>query len=179
MVAVNDACRLFPSAAVLYACDQAWWDVHEGVRWFAGERWSSHGHPGCNDKLKCADRHDLNLIRGADGDGFAVDPGLIHYGNNSGFQAVNLALHWLGWRGRIVLVGFDMRASEGRRHFFGDHPGSLHRNKATTELDRYFGAFIRRFEMAARMLPAGIEIVNATPGSALRCFPIVDLNHAI
>src|SRR5512139_1237105 len=38
VVAVNDAYRLFPDADVLYACDPKWWDVHKGVRKFAGER---------------------------------------------------------------------------------------------------------------------------------------------
>lgn len=179
VVAVNDAYRLFPFAAVLYAADEAWWDAHGGAPDFAGEKWSAHGHPGHNDKRACAERHGLSLIRGADADGFCLDPSRIHYGDNSGFQAGNLAAHWLGWRGRIVLVGFDMRAPDGRRHFFGDHPGPLHRAKSQDELKRYFGAFIRKFEAAARLLPAGLEIVNATPGSALTCFPFLPLQAAL
>lgn len=179
VVAVNDAWRLFPFAAVLYACDEAWWDVYDGARAFAGERWSSHGNAQHNDKRACAARHGLALIRGSEGEGFARDPGLVHYGDNSGHQAVNLAAHFIGWCGRIVLVGFDLRAPEGRRHFFGDHPGRLHRSKAGSELDRYFASFIRRFETAARLLPQGIEIVNATPDSALTCFRRMDLKTAL
>jgi hypothetical protein len=106
IVAVNDAYRLLPFAQVLYACDATWWNAHQGCPGFAGEKWSSHGAVGRvrhNDKSATALRHRLNLIEGQDGEGFSFDPGLIHYGSNSGFQAVNLAL--LMGATRIILVG--------------------------------------------------------------------------
>ncbi len=166
VVAVNDAYMLLPFADVLYACDAKWWDVHRGAAGFAGEKWSSHGI-GSNDKLKAAERWGLKVMLGAARPGFSFGPGIIHYGSNSGFQAVNLALQ-LGAT-RIVLVGFDMRpAGDGRRHFFGDHPPPL-RNPSS------FDGFIRAFEEAAKLLPPYIEIRNATPGSALECFASVNL----
>jgi hypothetical protein len=169
VVAVNDAYRLFPFARVLYACDARWWEVHQGCPAFSGEKWSSHGEAARirhNDKRAAAEKFGLSLVRGRDGDGFSFEPGVIHYGSNSGFQAINLALQ-MGAR-RIVLVGFDMHANNGR-HFFGDHPAPL-RNNAS------YANFIKPFERAAKKLPAGIEIFNATPGSALRCFPMVNLH---
>jgi hypothetical protein len=39
---------------------------------------------------------------------------------------------------------------------------------------RSFAGYIQKFEDAAKVLPAHISIVNATPGSALKCFPFVD-----
>ena len=109
MIAVNDAYRLFPDAAVLYACDSEWWDVHGGCPDFAGEKWSSHSVDagGHNDKREVAKKYGLKLVEGRDRDGFSFDPACIHYGSNSGFQAVNLAI--LFGAKRIVLVGFDMR----------------------------------------------------------------------
>lgn len=168
VVAVNDAYRLLPFAKVLYACDAEWWTVHEGCHGFAGERWSSHS-PGTNDKAAAAAKWGLRLVRGRDQEGFSFDPSAIHYGSNSGFQAVNLAL--LFGAITIVLVGFDMHSKHGR-HFFGEHPPVL--NKIAT-----YESFIPYFERAAATLPAGIRIMNCTPGSALRSFPMMDLEEAL
>jgi hypothetical protein len=167
VIAVSDAWRLMPWADALYSCDGHWWDLHTPA--FAGEKWSSHHAPG-NDKLAAAERHGLTLVRGQASKGFSVDPACIHYGSNSGFQAVNLAL--LFGVVRIILVGFDMRLVAGRSHFFGDHPAGLRRTSSHQN-------FIRAFEVAAASLPGGIEICNATRESALRCFPGIDLDRAL
>lgn len=172
VLAVGDAWRLLPRADILYGCDAAWWRHHQGVPDFAGERWSSHGGATQDDKREVAARFGLNLVSGAPGDGFSTDPATIHYGSNSGFQAVNLAGHLLGWKGRILLVGFDMRRVGGRAHFFGEHPKGL---RAT----RTYKSFIDAFRRAAKALPPGVEIVNCTPGSALDCFPVMELADAL
>jgi len=153
-----------PWADVLYACDATWWNCSgPDFGEFTGERWSSHSlSPRKNDdKTAAAAEHGLTLIEGCGGDGFSMDPARIHYGDNSGFQAINLALLF-GAR-KIWLLGFDMRIN-GKRHFFGDHPPACHK-------DSDYRQYIGHFETAARMLPPGIEIINATPDSALRCFP--------
>lgn len=177
VIAVNDAVYPLWFADALYSCDEKWWDEHQGVPGFPGEKWSSHGSIVENNKIAAAGRYGLNLVRGAHGEGFSADPALIYYGSNAGFQAINIAIH--GAAPLIALVGFDMRATVGRRHFFGDHPGRLHREKNASELDRYFRQFIREFEIAARSIPPGVRIVNCTPGSALRCFEPMDLDHAL
>lgn len=171
-IAVNDAYRIMPWADVLYACDEHWWDHHEGARNFRGEKWSSHeqGDQHANDKRAAAEKYGLHLVRGSDGDGFSFDPSLIHYGSNSGFQAVNLAILF-GCK-RIVLIGFDMRRIDGRAHFFGEHPKPLFDG---TDYSR----FLSPFKRAARTLPSTISIVNATPDSDLRCFPMKILSDAI
>lgn len=173
VIVVNDAWRMLPFADVLYACDAQWWDVHAGCPGFAGERWSSHGDAMRNDKRAAAAHFGLRLIRGCDGDGFSLDAGRIHYGNNGGFQALNLAGHFMGWCGRILLVGFDMRRIDGRSHFFGDHPKPLR----TTA--RGYETWPPLFAAAAKTLPPSIEILNCTPGSALTCFPMMDLADAL
>jgi hypothetical protein len=174
VIAVNDAYRLLPFADILYACDAAWWGVHRGAPVFSGERWSCHGSRAHNDKLACADRYALNLVQGDSREGFSFDPARIHYGSNSGFQAINLGIHFGSGlsRRRILLVGFDMHAPGGRAHFFGDHPPGLAQ-------DKNYGRFLSAFERAAKALPPGLKIINCTPGSALRCFPMADLNDAL
>lgn len=169
VIAVNDAYRLLPWAAILYACDRKWWDAHRGCPGFTGEKWSSHS-TGTNEKIETAQRYGLRLIRGADVPGFSYDPSVIHYGSNSGFQAINLAI--LFGAKVIKLVGFDMQKKGGKVHFFGNHPAPLINRPD-------YGRFIRQFKHAAKSLPADIRIINCTPGSALKCFPFGALREAV
>jgi hypothetical protein len=168
-IVVQDAWRLLPWADALYGCDTKWWEHHAGVPDFAGEKWSTTDD-GTNDKREAAKAYGLQLIAGKTGEGFSTDPRVLHYGSNSGFQAVNLAIVW--GAARIILVGFDMRVVGGKRHFFGDHPKPLN-NRAD------FVSFRRPFERAAKSLPPGVEILNATAGSALTCFPMVSFEDAL
>lgn len=179
VIAVSDAYRLLPFADALYSCDARWWDAHNGVPGFKGEKWSCHGSDTYNNKIPTAEKYGLKLVAGESGEGFSFEPSLIHYGSNSGFQAINLALQF-GCK-RVVLVGFDMRivptkegesAAKAMRHFFGDHPSGLS-NCAD------YGKFIPAFKEAARKLPEGIEIINCTPGSALTCFKMAALADAL
>jgi hypothetical protein len=167
-VAVNDAYRLMPFAHVLYACDAAWWEIHEGCPGFAGEKWSTH-EPGANEKKAVAERYGINLVRGGGSNEFSLDPSVVHYGSNSGFQGINLAI--VMGATRIILVGFDMHSQRGR-HFFGDHPAPLSN-------DVNFERFAENFAVAAKALPERIRITNCTPGSRLTCFPYVPLEEMI
>lgn len=169
VIAVQDAYRLLPCAAVMYGCNDDWWFVHEGCTGFAGERWSSHGSEKVNDKRSVQDRYGIRLVRGAERECFSSDPSVIHYGSSSGFQAINLAIHFGACP--ILLVGFDMHA-RGGRHFFGNHPEPL-----DNSVD--YAAFMPMYQRAAAALPPGVEIINCTPDSALTCFPMADLNDAL
>jgi hypothetical protein len=169
IVAVQDAHRLIPWADVLYGCESAWWRVHNGCPEFKGEKWSTHDRGG-NDKWRAAREFGLRLVEGSAGKGFSPNPALVHYGKNSGFQAVNMALLW--GAARIVLVGFDMREVGGKRHFFGDHPRPL-RNTSS------YASFVAAFVEAVGHQKPTAEIVNATPRSHLMCFPAMSLRDAI
>jgi len=173
VIAVQDAYKLMPWADAMYGCNPSWWRVHKDCNGFAGEKWSTHevGN-NLNDKREAAELYKINIVRGKDGDEFSFDPGVIHYGSNSGFQAINLAI--LKGCTQIVLVGFDMRHVGGKSHFFGDHPKELH-----TNTDQHFRGYVKRFDRAAKNLPAHISIVNATPGSALTSFRMTSLEEAI
>jgi hypothetical protein len=176
VIAVNDAYQKFPYADVLYAGDADWWELHGGCPGFEGEKWSAHG-PG-NHKEAMQTKYGLHLIAGPrqfDAPGFSLHPGTIHYGNCSGFQAINLAI--LFGATRILLLGFDMTtpAPGQPRHFFGDHA------VAEMNLAKY-EYFIPAFEQAARMLRTlapTIQIVNCTPRSALTCWPRLTLEEAL
>lgn len=161
VIVVNDAWRLAPWAAALYACDLAWWDLHHAAvaKGFTGQRWTQ-----CE---QAARKYGLNRIAGKQAPGLSADPALIHFNYNGGAQAMNLALH-AGAR-RFVLVGYDM----GGAHFFGQHPKPLKNNTPYSSCIRAFGV------IAADCKRFGVEVVNTSPVSKLQCFKTSDLATAL
>lgn len=176
IIAVQDAHRLLPWAEVLYGCENSWWEVYDGVPEFTGEKWSSHtvqkpGEPvTTNDKTEAQEQWKLRCVEGRSGEIFSTDPQYINYGNNSGFQAINLAI--LFGCTTIVLIGFDMQRTGGKAHFFGDHPKGLNRGTDYTGFHQFF-------INASQHMPEGVRIINSTMDSALTCFPKVELDDAI
>lgn len=80
-------------------------------------------------------------------------------GTNSGLLATMVAVS-LGAT-KVLLCGVDLHSPGD--HFFGRHPVGL---KSTTQ--ERLEVFQRQFE---RYKPLGVEIVNCSPGSALRAYP--------
>lgn len=159
-IAINDNYRIAPWADVLYACDGLWWDHHfKKLAPFKGELWTQ-------DK-PAADRYGLHWIQGKHGEGLSADPNVIHWGANSGYQAINLAYNW-GAK-RIVLLGFDCRRDKGRTHWFGDHPKPL-------TSDSPYGLWLTNFrKLAADLKAKGVEVFNCSPNSAIDAFQKVPL----
>jgi hypothetical protein len=168
-LAIKEAYRLIPWADVCYGCDAKFWLRTQGCPDYQGEKWSSHDD-GSNNKLAAARDYGVKLCNGKAGSAFSLDPGHIHYGSNSGFQAINLTI--LFGATRIVLVGFDMRVVDGRRYFCKPHP-----TQAGQRID--YGKFSEIFGYAARKLPPTIKIINCTPNSALRAFPLMSLEDGL
>lgn len=124
-----------------------------------------------NDKLHYdnAKKFDLNIVYGRQGKGLGRD--VIHYGNNSGYQAINLAYLW--GAERIILLGFDMQHTSGKVHFFGDHPKHLANGPC-------FHSIIPMFDRLAKDLEEeGVEVINATRTTALTCFKTQDLETVL
>jgi hypothetical protein len=156
-----------PWADVMYGCDERWWDSKAGAMDFAGEKFSTHDKASTsNNKESAAEKYGLTLVKGSPGDGFSLDPAIIHYGDNSGFQGLNLAI--LFGATFIVLVGFDMRFVDGKSHFFGHHPKGLYQREE-------YESFAKKFVAP----PDGVTIINATPGSALKAYPIMGLDEVL
>jgi hypothetical protein len=99
-----------------------------------------------------------------------VHEGVIRQGGNSGFQAVQLAI--LFGAARVILLGYDMQATGGKLHWHGNHAGIG--NPVVDRMPRWIDAF-RAMAMAVR----GVEIINATRETALRCFPCVPLEECL
>jgi hypothetical protein len=102
----------------------------------------------------------------------------ISWNRNSGGSAINLAYH-LGAR-RIVLVGFDMKENGNNMHWHTQYvpPGKLgapiHKRKLP------FGRHIPSFPCIARdAARLKVEIINASPDSALDCFTKMTVKEAL
>lgn len=159
-----------PWADVMYGCDDRWWHHYEGVPEFAGEKWSSHGDAQQNDKREVAKKYGVNLVRGRMAEGFSYDPEMLHYGDNSGFQTLNLAI--LMGADYIVMVGYNLSRPNGKQHFFGDHPPGLFNQDN-------FEQWAKHFDKAAETLPEHIKIINSTWPSAINSFEWMPLEQAI
>ena len=150
--AVNDAYTLAPWADILYACDSKWWGWHKGVPGFEGQKYTLAPQAAARWPA-------IKVLRGSARPGLDPDPGKLCTGRNSGYQAINLAVH-LG-ASRILLLGYDMQGRQ--KHFFGVHP-----DRSTPP----FQSCLKAFGTLVEPLKAsGVEIINCTRSTALVCFP--------
>jgi len=168
VIAIQDAYKRMPWADAMYGCNNTWWQLHDNCKGFIGERWAPHHE---KNRVACKQEglreHGIKLIELEDRPGFSFQPGLIHSGSHSGFQATNLAISF-GCK-HIALVGMDMRNIDGKVHFFGNHK-NMHNNDS-------WDRFLPFWDRAAKDFPDDWTIVNCTPGSAIRCFPMGDLRE--
>lgn len=174
-IAVNDSYRLFlpGSSDHLYSCDYRWAKHHcntiaqdfEGTWWCQDVQWEENPAQWGICQLKSI--RELGLSR---------EDGVLHQGGNSGYQAIGLAYQLLRKHatdsdnvGRIILIGFDMQMVDNKRHWFGDHPKPF--NTASNYND-----FIASFKTIHPRI-YGLEILNCTRRTALKCFPCHDLDE--
>jgi hypothetical protein len=164
-IAINDAHRLAPWADVLYSSDRRWWPHYKGVPSFAGLKYSIGS--GQMKRNPFRDYPEIRVLRNTGYLGLELDPGGLRNGRNSGFAAINLAVH-LGAT-RIILLGYNMSHAAGA-HFFGDHPQGLTQNASL------YPGFRRNFDTLVEPLRTlGVEVFNCTENSSLDAFPRRDL----
>lgn len=171
-IAVNDVYKIAPFADIVYASDARWWRHHNFLKdaiHVRGQRWT-HDHNG-SAWLKEAPENGLRMIHGKNLNGLSQDPHTIHFGGNSGFQALNLAVN-CGAK-KIILLGFDCMRWGDRTHFFGSHPAFLER-------DSPFALFRQYFKIAAaELVHRGIDVVNCTRVTSLQCFKQEQLRNVL
>lgn len=151
---------------MLYACDLAWWRRYDGATEFPGLKL---GADPAVEQMPWGVRsirvkQTVNRI-------LTGRPGIIGWGGNSGFHALNLAVQF-GAR-RIVLVGYDMQVDAGV-HWHGVHEGMNNPSQISTARWR------RIIDAAAPDLALlGIEVVNTSAISALTAYPKSPLTEAM
>lgn len=155
VIAVNSTYHLAPWADVVYACDGKWWRWHHERVSATGARKVSIVVPGLPKP------RDVQLLRNTGTTGLELDPGGLRTGKNSGYQAINLAVH-LGAM-RILLLGYDCQATGGRTHWHRAH--SWHQE---SEYQKWVPLFRTLVEPLQRL---GIEIINCSRETAIDAFP--------
>jgi hypothetical protein len=105
-----------------------------------------------------------NVIRGVER---ITDDGRVRSEHCSGVVGLEVAKH-LGAT-RILLLGVDFHGS----HYFGDYTGRL---RNTTDLRRKHHA--KQFAEWGKT-NKGVEVLNCTEGSELKCFPMARLDEVL
>ncbi len=167
VIAVKDSIRLAPWAECVYGAggdSGAWWKINgPALMWYDGLRYT----------LDPAAEKWATVLTNTGFVGLESDPSGLKTGKNSGYQAINLAVH-LG-AARIVLLGFDMTdGPAGEQRWFGAHPWAT---RPWRELGQMVAPI---FETLVQPLAdEGIEIINASRRTALTCFPRMSLAEAL
>lgn len=163
-IAINDALLRAPWADLHYFCDQQWWESN---------LYTMHGFPVLRVTME-NDIPGVLRLRNTGPTGLETDPTGLRHGSNSGYQAINLAYHF-GAK-RIVLFGFDMRVVHDRTHW-RERNGEM----ATARFQRTLtNTMLPKFQTLVEPLrEAGVEVLNATPGSALTCWPSVSIDDIL
>jgi hypothetical protein len=164
VIAIKNAIEMAPWADALYgAGDDAggntWWRRVGPTLTFGGLRY-------CLDPSAKAYASVLKMDR--DG-GLSSDPSKLCLGRHSGYQAINLAVHF--GAAKIVLLGYDLQPTGGRDHFFGRHPHGL---------QLPYHAFHHWFPSILEPLKVlGVAVINASRQTALAIFPMMSIEEAL
>ena len=117
----------------------------------------------------------IKKLKTGSAEGLSLDPKEIYWGRSSGAAAINFAT--LAGAIRIVLLGYDMNAVDvnGSRYtHWHKHYGKYRVSKVA------FAKFLKHFPAIARDAEKrGIEILNASPDSAIDCFKKVKLKDVL
>ena len=169
VIAINNAYELAPWADLLYFCDEKWWRWHHekpGYKAFAGIKVTLE-----NPKVIAAEPA-VKSVQNLGRNGLCEFRHGLHTGKNGGYQAIDLAVH-LGAK-RILLLGYDMRpAEDGRLQWHKGHPIKGNPRQYEEHMLPMFPSLVQ--PLAKR----GVEVLNCTPKSALKVFPMVALEVAL
>jgi len=164
-IAVNSTYEKALWAHAVYAGDYMWFKLN-----IAKIRASKFKGKIVTQDSSASAHYGIERVRGTNRDGLGTT--LIHLNGNSGVQALNLAFLW-GYR-RIILLGMDMKLGpKGERHHHPDHAHPAVQNQV-------FDEWLKKVQkVATDLVAAKCEVLNATPGSAMKCFPMVDWKEVL
>lgn len=162
IIVTNEAFNLHPEAVALVFVDVGWWQRRKKV---VQEKWQGGHLIGRGNYRKLWEAGGCLNVAYRSGVVWSTEPYVLG-GKNSGLAAINCA--WLMGAKRAVLLGFDMRPVEGRNNYHSTHPVSGKPNYT----HRYVQIFIPEIAKASAFIEkVGFVVINATPNSALTCFP--------
>lgn len=167
VIAIKEAYLLAPWADVLYACDAKFWRFYDGAQTFTGLKYTIEQDPAQEQHTAWPGVH---ILKNTGQEGLELDPSGLRTGYNSGYQAVNLAVHLAGPT-EIVLLGFDMWSGPNGQNWFGPHPNHV---------DSPYPIFLQAFQSLVEPLKAaGVRVVNSSRVTVMNSFPRVPLEEAL
>ena len=144
--------------------DGRWFDWHEvWLRKFKGQIFS------CATRARHLER--IIYVQRGKSLGIEAKTNAIAWNRSSGAAAISLAYHF-GAK-RIILLGFDMRMIDGKGNWHTDHKTS----RKDASVYRRFKEVFKHIKEDADKL--GVEVLNATPDSAIIDFKFVKLEDVI
>jgi hypothetical protein len=162
VISVNNAYKLAYFSEVLFWGNCWWFEQHrKHLETFPGMMITTCQYEINLPQRVMHVRQQLNRF------GLGANCGLLTWNLNAGACAVDLAVQ-LGAT-TVVLLGYDMRQIDGRNNWHDDHKTSLDPN--WNPYEEFLLAWPYIAHDAQEM---GIQIINATPGSGIDMFPIVD-----
>lgn len=176
VIAVNNAYQIGSWIDVMFFGDCNWYLQHRTPL----AEWPGLKVTSCNRFVKKTGK-DSDGIKylGRDKEkkyGLTDNRTMISWNQNSGSASISMAVHF-GVK-RIVLLGFDMVLDDNKRsHWHNFHGNTTHKKKMRTPP---FARHMMGFEEIAKDAEAlGVEIVNASPTSAITQFKKVALEEAL
>lgn len=163
-IAINSTYRLAPDADVIYASDSMWWQQNPDALRSTGIKACVEAVPNIAPNVP----EIVRVLRNTGRDGLDQHPGCVRTLNNSGGVGIQIAMH--ARAARVLLLGFDMR---------GGHWHPQHERPLGNPGPQLLARWIQHMERFARALPSTVEVLNCTPGSAMRGFPMVSLDEAL
>lgn len=171
VIAINDAHRVAPWADILYSSDRPWWRHYKGVPTFLGLKCGIGSGVGKQNPLPFP---DVRVFKNSGYYGLELNENGLRNGGNSGYAAVNLAVH-CGAK-RILLLGYNFNRHGGKAHFFGNHPPGLQQQHS----DSVFVSRRKLFQTLVEPLASlGIQVTNCTPDTSLTAFPLGNLRDVL
>lgn len=167
-IAINMAYRTVPHAEAVLFIDRRFWDWHAEGR--IGDVGELLAHPGRRITVARNFSHPkVETWRATGARGLDTAPGCLRLGNNSGYAAINLAVH-LGAR-TVVLLGYDMSAPEGEEGKVYADNVHWHDGYPVKVRPGAFGKMLPFFRSIKGPLDElGVRVINANEGSRLDVF---------
>jgi hypothetical protein len=181
VITINDSWRMMPKADIHYFTDKAWWTDQIARNYWVGI--GTTGQINFHDLIykgfwvcggsSFEDHPQVHQLKFTGQIGLETYPAGLRHGSNSGYAAINLA--YLTGAKRIVLLGYDMHCIGQRTHWHNNSPHTA------AEFDGILKhSMLPLFNhLGAPLAQAGVEVINATPDSALKCWPHVPLEEVL
>jgi len=144
----------------------------KGIKVSCHKKFRSEDYRGCGIKYLAKHRRTI---------GISPNPSTVCWHSNTGAAAINLAVH-TGVK-RIILLGYDMKTDgTGNQHWHMLYKGltSSGKTKRPILMKSPFQRHLLGFPAIAKdARKMGVEIINASPDSAIEVFPKVKVSELL